>query len=236
MSFDWDFLIKSLPQIAARIPITLLLSVLALFLGLILGFLLALCRINQVPILNQFASLFISFNRGTPLLINLYLVFFSFPIMLQNFSKQMGWSLNVNDVNPYLLAIIAYSFNCSGYLAEIIRSALCSVDKGQTEAAQSVGLTYFQALKRIVIPQALVVATPNIGNLFVSLIKGTSLAYAVTIEEILGHAKTLATSGYTYLEAYINVTIIYWILCFIFQKIFHGAEKYLKRFRAEITV
>ena len=104
------------------------------------------------------------------------------------------------------------------------------------EAAHAVGLTTWQGLKRIVIPQALVVALPTLGNIFLGLIKGTSLAYAVRVLEVLAKAKIIAGDGYQYLETYIDAAIIYWIVSFIFERIFIILEYRLNRFRGEVVV
>ena len=107
---------------------------------------------------------------------------------------------------------------------------------GQLEACYSVGMTRGQALYRVVMPQAMAIAMPNLSNHYISLFKGTSLAYSVTVVEILGRAKVLASQGYTYLEAYIDVAVIYWVLCILFENLFYLIEKRIKRFRAEIKV
>jgi len=99
-----------------------------------------------------------------------------------------------------------------------------------------VGLTKFQTLRRIVIPQALIVATPNLGNIFLSLMKGTSLAYAVSVVELLGRAKIEAAEGFNFMEAYVDVAIIYWIISFIFEKLFVIYESRLKNYKKEVTM
>jgi len=149
---------------------------------------------------------------------------------------KMGWHINANNVNPYVIAIIAFSLSSAAFLSEIIRSALSSVDKGQSEASYSVGLTKFQTLRRIVIPQALIVATPNLGNIFLSLMKGTSLAYAVSVVELLGRAKIESAEGFNFMEAYVDVAIIYWIISFIFEKLFVIYESRLKNYKKEVTM
>jgi len=121
--------------------------------------------------------------------------------------------------------------NASAYLSENIRSALNSVDKGQIEAGYSVGMTSSQNLRRIVIPQALVVALPNFSNVFLEITKDTSLAFSVMIVEIMAKASVEASSGYKYLEAYVDAAIIYFIVCYIFGKAFIILENRLKRYK-----
>jgi L-cystine transport system permease protein len=178
---------------------------------------------------------YISFVRGTPLLVQIYVIFFGLPRFFDYFNATTGWHFPSEDIPPLLFALIAFTINTSAYLAETIRSALQSVDSGQMEAAHAAGLTTYQGLKRIVIPQAFVVALPSLGNVFLGLIKGTSLAYAVRVLEVLAKAKIIAGDGYQYLETYIDAAIIYWILSFIFERIFFLLENRLNRFRGEVT-
>jgi len=182
------------------------------------------------------AAFYVSFFRGTPLLVQIYVIFFGLPELFDYINSRTGWHLPANDIPPLLFALFAFTINTSAYLAETIRSALQSVDSGQMEAAHAVGLTTWQGLKRIVIPQALVVALPTLGNIFLGLIKGTSLAYAVRVLEVLAKAKIIAGDGYQYLETYIDAAIIYWIVSFIFEKIFIILEYRLNRFRGEVVV
>lgn len=236
MFLDWEFMTSSFPKILQAVPIALMISIASLLLGFIIGFLLAMCRMLRIPVLSGFAKLYVSFARGTPLLVNLYLVYFALPILVYSIGQSMGWNISINSVDRYVLAITAFALNSAAYISEIIRSSLSAINAGQLEACFSVGMTRSQALYRIVMPQAMAIAMPNLSNHYISLFKGTSLAYSVTIVEILGRAKVLASQGYTYLEAYIDVAIIYWVLCIVFENLFYLIEKRIKRFRTEIKV
>lgn len=205
MNFDIQFAIKSFPIIFKAAPISIFITIISLSFGFIIALLLTLFRMNKVPVLNQLSKFYISFVRGTPLIVNLYILYFVVPYLISRLGVKLGWHINANNINPYVIAIIAFSINSAAFLTEIIRSALISVDKSQSEAAYSVGLTKFQTLRRIVIPQALVEAVPNFGNTFLSLIKGTSLAYAVSVVELLGRAKIVASDGFNFIEAYVDV-------------------------------
>lgn len=236
MFLDWEFMINSFPKILQAVPIALMISIASLLLGFMIGFLLAMCRMLHIPVLSGFAKLYVSFARGTPLLVNLYLVYFALPVLVYSLGQSMGWNISINSVNRYALAITAFALNSAAYISEIVRSSLSAINVGQLEACYSVGMTRSQALYRIVMPQAMAIAMPNLSNHYISLFKGTSLAYTVTIVEILGRAKVLASQGYTYLEAYIDVAIIYWVLCIVFENLFYLVEKRIKRFRTEIKV
>ncbi|HEY8805592.1 MAG TPA: amino acid ABC transporter permease [Clostridium sp.] len=236
MNFDIQFAIRAFPKILEAAPISVFITVVSIIMGLIIALFITLVRTNKVPILNQLTKIFISFVRGTPLIVNLYILYFVVPYLISELNNKMGWHINANNVNPYVIAIIAFSLSSAAFLSEIIRSALSSVDKSQSEAAYSVGLTKFQTLRRIVIPQALIVATPNLGNIFLSLMKGTSLAYAVSVVELLGKAKIEAAEGFNFMEAYVDVAIIYWIISFIFEKFFSIFESRLKSYKKEVTM
>ena len=202
---NYTFLIDTFFIALSGVPITLLVTIVALLMALPLGFLLALTRINQVPVLNWFSRIYVSFVRGTPIIIQIFIVYASVPLILSLFFEKYNININVYNINPIWYAFIVFSFSTTAILIEVFRSALSTVNKGQLEAAQSVGLSNFQAYRRIVIPQALVVALPNICTATVNLIKATSLGYAMSLQEITLKAKVAANVGYNYVEAYIDM-------------------------------
>ena len=145
----------------------------------------------------------------------------------------MGSSFNVFDnVNPFWYAVIVFSLNTIALLAEVFRSALMSIDKGQLEAGVSIGLTEWQTYRHVIIPQALVVALPAVCNITVNLIKGTSLAFLMTVKDVLAIGKIAASYGYNYIEAYLDVFIVYIIVCTIVQIAYKLVEQRLRVFRA----
>ncbi|BBI33307.1 amino acid ABC transporter permease [Cohnella abietis] len=232
MVFDIDFAIKSLPKIISGIPMTLLISVFAIMFGLMIGFLVTLCQMYKVPVLNRISMIYVSFIRGTPLLVQIYVTYYSLPMVIDWAGMKLGLNISSADLPPLAFALTAFTFYSGAYLSETIRSSLGSVDNGQMEAAYSVGLTTGQAFRRIIIPQAFVVAIPNIGNIFLGLIKGTSLAFTVMIIEVLSNAKIVAADGYRYMEAYVDAAIVYWVLCIFFERLFVWLEKRSGRFKA----
>lgn len=228
---NYTFLIDTFFVALSGVPITLLVTIVALLVALPLGFLLALTRINQVPVLNWFSRIYVSFVRGTPIIIQIFIVYASVPLILSLFFKRYNININVYDINPIWYAFIVFSFSTTAILIEVFRSALSTVNKGQLEAAQSVGLSNFQAYRRIIIPQALVVAMPNICTATVNLIKATSLGYAMSLQEITLKAKVAANVGYNYVEAYIDIFLVYIILCSIVEYGFKLYEKRLRRYK-----
>lgn len=228
---NYTFLIDTFFIALSGVPITLLVTIVALLMALPLGFLLALTRINQVPVLNWFSRIYVSFVRGTPIIIQIFIVYASVPLILSLFFEKYNININVYNINPIWYAFIVFSFSTTAILIEVFRSALSTVNKGQLEAAQSVGLSNFQAYRRIVIPQALVVALPNICTATVNLIKATSLGYAMSLQEITLKAKVAANVGYNYVEAYIDIFLVYIILCSLVEYGFKIYEKRLRRYK-----
>lgn len=225
---NYKFLIDTFFVALSGAPIAILITIVSLLIAIPLGFLLALVRINEVKILNRFAQVYISFVRGTPLIIQIFIIYNSVPIILSEIFTKLDIKINIYEVNPIWYAFIVFSLNTIAILTEVFRSALGTVSKGQLEAAQSVGLTNVQAYTKIIIPQALVVALPNICTATTNLIKGTSLGYAMSLKEINLRAKVAANVGYNYVEAYIDIFLVYIIICSIVE---YGFKLYERRLR-----
>ncbi|MDF2067269.1 amino acid ABC transporter permease [Bacillus sp. Cr_A10] len=228
---NYEFLIDTFFVALSGVPVTLLVTVVALLIALPAGFLLALTRINQIPVLNRISQVYVSFVRGTPVIIQIFIVYASVPLILTSLFEKYQINIKVYEINPIWYAFIVFSFSTTAILIEVFRSALITVNKGQLEAAQSVGLTNFQAYRRIVIPQALVAALPNICTATVNLIKATSLGYAMSLQEITLKAKVEANVGYNYVEAYIDIFIVYIILCSLVEYGFKLYEKPLRKYK-----
>lgn len=229
---NFDFIIESVPELIGAIPITLLMAFAAAIAGWILGLGIALIRKNKIPVISQICAVFVSFMRGVPLIILLYISYYALPIAINNYFVSIGREIDINAVPAVVYAILALVLDQAAYSSEIFRSALSAVDEGQMEACYSVGMTKSQALIRIILPQAMAIALPNLSGLFLGLVKGTSLAYYVGVYEITATANLLAMPALNFIEAYIMTTVIYEIISFIFNKVFRGCENKLKRFRA----
>lgn len=231
MSFDIEFVLNTFPKILKAVPMTLFISIFSITLGLIIGLIIAICRNNNIPILKTISAIFVSFIRGTPIIVQLYVVFYGFPQLLTYLHQSLGWKVSSNGISPIAIALIAFTLNAAAYLSENIRSALNSVNKGQLEAAYSIGMTSFQSYRRIILPQALVSALPNFSNVFLQITKDTSLAFSVMVVEIMATSSVEAAAGYKYLEAYLDAAIIYFIVCYIFAKLFVILENRLQRYK-----
>ena len=190
------------PMLLALIKVTVPLTIVTFIIGLTLALAVALARLSANAALSWLARAFISIFRGTPLIVQLFIIFFGLP--------QLGVKFN-----SWIAAAIALSLNVAAYAAEIIRSAILSVPKGQWEAAETIGMSRSTALKRIILPQAARVAVPPLSNTLISLVKDTSLAATIGVTEMFHTAQIAAAPSGDFLELYLVAAALYWIICFI---------------------
>ena len=226
--FDFELVFTQIPTLLQYLPVTLEIAVVAMIGSLVLGLILAVIKINKVPVLRQLAAVYISIIRGTPILVQLYVTYFGIPLILKAINQAYGTDFAVNGVAPIVYAFVALAVNQSAFNAEIIRASLESVDHGQLEAASAMGMTYLQSLRRIIIPEAFVVALPSLGNAFIGLIKGTSLAFVCSVVEMTAEGKILGGRTYRYFEVYISLALIYWVITFILERILILIEDRIK--------
>lgn len=225
MQLDFSYLIRTFWLCVKAVPVTLEITIVSLLLAIIPALFIALARIYHVKVIEQLCSIFVSFIRGTPIVLQILIVYSIMPSLLNSFVKRAGWSINVFEMNPVIYAFVVFGINSSASLSEVFRSAISSVNRGQLEAALSIGETHFQAFRRVVLPQAAVSALPNLCSTTVILIKNTSLAFMMTVREITGIAKIEAAYGYNYVESYIDIFIIYIAVCLLVELIFRKIER-----------
>ncbi|EGX59778.1 putative amino acid ABC transporter permease [Streptomyces zinciresistens K42] len=194
-----DLVVQDFPQLLEAMGITLLLGVVSFVLGCALGLPLALARISGYRLLRGVAIAYVSVFRGTPLLIQIMLVYYGLP--------QLGVM-----IEPVPSAILALTLYAAAYLSENFRAGVIAVDRGQWEAAQSMGMPYGRLLRRIVAPQAVRVALPPIGSRFIALMKDTSLASVVTVVELTRAAESIGSSTFRYMEAFAVAGLAYWLI------------------------
>ena len=223
--FDGELVFRQIPDLLKYLPTTLFLTAIALLIGLIIGLLIAVIRINKIPVLSQISAAFVSVMRGTPIIVQLYITYFGIPIALKYFNYYHGTEYDINAIPGIVFAMVALGLNQAAFDSETIRSAILSVDKGQIEAAKSMGMTGLQVLRRITLPQATSVALLPLGNSLIALIKGTSLAFTCSVVEITAAAKITAGKSYRYFEAYCSIAIIYWLITFILERVLVLIEK-----------
>ena len=225
MQLDFSYLIKTFWLCVKAIPVTLEITIVSLLLAVIPALLIALARIHKVRVIDVICRIFVSFIRGTPIVLQILIVYSIMPSLLNSLVKSAGWAINVFEMNPVIYAFVVFGINSSATLSEVFRSAISSVDRGQLEAALSIGETRFQAFRRVVFPQAVVSALPNLCSTTVILIKNTSLAFMMTVREITAVAKIEAAYGYNYVESYIDIFVIYIVVCLAVEFIFRKIEK-----------
>lgn len=204
-----EYMLGLVPVLLRYLPLTLQLAGIGMVLALILACLFAVIRVLRIPVLNQLTIVFISFFRGTPLLVQLFLFYYGLP--------QLVSALTVID--GVTATIMGLTMHFSAYMAESIRAAILGVDRSQTEAALSIGMTNGQMMRRIVLPQATRVALPTLMNYFIDMIKATSLAFTLGVTELMGATQKEAAGSFLYFEAFIVAAIMYWIVVEMLSKL-----------------
>lgn len=199
----WQLIADNLwPLAKAALTMTIPLTIISFAIGLVIALAVALARLSSNVVLSNIARFYISIIRGTPLLVQLFIVFFALP--------EFGVK-----IDPFPAAVIAFSLNVGGYAAEIIRSAIQSIPKGQWEAAETIGLNYTGTLQRIILPQAARVAVPPLSNTLISLVKDTSLASTILVTELLRQAQIIAAPTFEFFALYGTAAIYYWVICLV---------------------
>jgi putative S-methylcysteine transport system permease protein len=201
-ALDLDYMIGLVPVILGYVPLTLGMALAAMAAGLILALLLAVIRVLRVPVLDRLAAVFISFFRGTPLLVQLFLFYYGLPQVVAPLTA----------INGVTAAIMGLTLHFSAYMAESIRGAILGVDRSQWEAAQSIGMGQGQMMRRIILPQASRIAAPTLLNYFIDIVKSTSLAFTLGVTEMMGAAQKEAAGSFLYFEAFLVVAVIYWVM------------------------
>jgi His/Glu/Gln/Arg/opine family amino acid ABC transporter permease subunit len=208
------------PLAKAALTMTIPLTIISFIVGLVIALAVALARLSSNVVLSNVARFYISIIRGTPLLVQLFIVFYALP--------EFGVK-----IDPFPAAVIAFSLNVGGYAAEIIRSAIQSVPKGQWEAAETIGYNYTGALRRIILPQATRVAVPPLSNTLISLVKDTSLASTILVTELLRQAQIVAAPTFEFFALYGTAAIYYWVICLVLSfgqaRVEHRLERYVAR-------
>ncbi|WP_159884952.1 amino acid ABC transporter permease [Paenibacillus puerhi] len=221
-AFDITLVGLFLPKLLAYLHVTLFILFVSLLTGIVIGSILALIRLYKVPVLSKAVVVFVSFMRGTPILIQLFLVYYGLPELL----RMLG--VDLSNVHALAFVILTYGLHIAAFFSEIARSAVVTVERGQLDAAYAIGMTGREAFLRIVLPQALIVALPNMGNLVISSLKDTSLAFSLGVMDMSGRAETLGTTNH-YLEIYMALAVIYYAVSLTLEKLFAWAERRFQR-------
>ena len=220
METPWDLLLRSLwPLVSGALVGTIPLALASFALGLVLALGVALMRLSRVRIVSAIARIYISIIRGTPLLVQLFVIFYGLP------------AIGIK-IDPWPSAITAFALNVGGYAAEVIRAAILSVPKGQWEAGHTIGMSRAQTLRRIILPQAVRVSVPPLSNTFISLVKDTSLASLILVTELFRQAEKIATFSSEFMLLYIEAALVYWVICLFLSSGQNVIEKRLDRYVA----
>jgi len=233
---DLDYIVKTFLETLKGVPTTLIIMIVAMVLSFLPALFLALGQIYKVKGVRTFSLVYLAFIRATPPILLILFFYSLFPSLLNQFLKSIGSDVDIFKLNPIYYAFIIYSLMTTGSLSEILRSAILTVDKGQLEAAQAIGLTTRQAYVRIVFPQALRSALPNLANLVINIVKGTSLVFVMTIKDITAIARVEASYGYQYFESYFVIFLQYILICGLIQWGFSIIEKrYIRREKGQVV-
>lgn len=211
-----------LPMLKACILTTIPLSILAFILGIVLAFIVALMRLSNSRVLQAIAKFYVWIIRGTPLLVQLFIIFYGLP--------QFGIVLS-----PFTSAVVGLTISQGAYNSEVIRAAINAVPKGQWEAAHALNISKANAIRHIIIPQAALIAVPSVGNYFISLTKDTSLCAVLTVKEIFQVARAQVAVNFQPLWMYVEAGLIYLLLCTVLTFVQNRMEKYLGKHNAVLA-
>jgi L-cystine transport system permease protein len=225
MNFDFRFIVTAFFEILTALPLTLLISIVPLIIGFGIAVGVSLIRLYKVKVIHKIADFYVSFIRGTPMLLHIMIIYFALPQLFDSAADKYGWSIHSKSIPVVVFVLVAFSITAGAYMSEIIRSGILSVDRGQTEAAYAIGMSKLQMLKRIVFPQAFRVSLPNLCNLFIGFLHGSSLAFTVSVMEINGKANVIASTNWKFLESFIAAALIYWSLTWLSERITSVLEK-----------
>jgi len=219
-SATWELIWRNLwPMLVATVTKTIPLTAISFVLGLVIALVVALARLSSIGPLSAVARVYVSLIRGTPLLVQLFIVFYALP--------QIGLV-----IDPFPAAVLAFSLNVGGYAAEVIRAAILSIPKGQWEASETIGMGYTTTLQRVILPQAARVAVPPLSNTLISLVKDTSLASTILVTELLRVAQLAAAPTFDFFALYGVAAVYYWVICLILSFAQNRLESRLERYVA----
>lgn len=216
MIFDYNVIWEAMPLYLGGLLTTLKLLAISLFFGLLAALPLGLMRVSKQPVVNGVAWLYTYVIRGTPMLVQLFLIYYGLP--------QVGIELD-----PIPAAMIGFSLNMAAYACEILRAAIASIERGQWEAAASIGMTRAQTLRRAILPQAMRTALPPLGNSFISLVKDTALAATIQVPELFRQAQLVSARTFEIFTMYLSAALIYWILASILAHLQNRLEDRVNR-------
>ena len=230
MTFEFDTAVEAFAFILKHLPLTLFLPAVTLLIGIVLGSIIAIVRLRSNKLVNAVLAIVVSFFRSVPAILQVFIMYYSLPYLIAPIlSAVTGSVVKPFDVSPYWTAYIFFIIYQTAYQSENIRGALLSVDRGQLEAALAVGLSYYQAYKRIILPQAFAVAMPSFFTYYLHGIKSLALLFTIKIVDIFAAADIFAALYSRRTERYVADAIIYWLLCVVLTFVFNSWERSLSK-------
>ena len=230
MTFEFDTAVEAFAFILKHLPLTLFLPAVTLLIGIVLGYIIAIVRLRSNKLVNAVLAVVVSFFRSVPAILQVFIMYYSLPYLIAPIlSAVTGSVVKPFDVSPYWTAYIFFIIYQTAYQSENIRGALLSVDRGQLEAALAVGLSYYQAYKRIILPQAFTVAMPSFFTYYLHGIKSLALLFTIKIVDIFAAADIFAALYSRRTEPYVADAIIYWLLCVVLTFVFNSWERSLSK-------
>ena len=230
MTFEFDTAVEAFAFILKHLPLTLFLPAVTLLIGIVLGSIVAIVRLRSNKLVNAILAIVVSFFRSVPAILQVFIMYYSLPYLIAPIlSVVTGSVVKPFDVSPYWTAYIFFIIYQTAYQSENIRGALLSVDKGQMEAALAAGLSYYQAYKRIILPQAFAVAMPSFFTYYLHGIKSLALLFTIKIVDIFAAADIFAALYSRRTEPYVADAIIYWLLCVVLTFVFNSWERRLSK-------
>jgi glutamine transport system permease protein len=216
LNFDFDLILQSFPLLLLGAGVTVQITVLSVGFGLLIGMFVGVARLATLWPIKVMAAVYVDFIRGTPLLVQIFLIYFALPIIIGQ------------RIDPFIAAITACSINSGAYVAEIFRAGIQSIDKGQMEAGRSLGMTWAQTMRYIIMPQAFKRIIPPLGNEFIAMLKDSSLVSVIGFEELTRRGQLIIARTYGSFEIWITVAFIYLIMTFTISRFVDYLERRYK--------
>ncbi|MDR3361358.1 MAG: amino acid ABC transporter permease [Desulfovibrio sp.] len=221
--FSLEEMVRYIPILLEFLPVTLKIFINAVLIGCVGGSLMAMARIYRVPVARLFAVVFVSYTRGTPVLVQLMIAYYIFPLFLESLY------LPVNGLPPIFFVIAAYGLYMSANISEILRGAAAAIPRGQIEAAFALGMSNVQILRRVIAPQAFAIALPDFGTILLVGLKSTSLAFSVGVMDMVGRGQALGGQTMRNFEVFVALSIIYYAMTLLLESGIRWLERHFHR-------
>lgn len=230
--FDVSYLWGAFPELLPYLKVTFMVAGCSVVFGTVFGLFVAIGKLVNNPFINKLANGYTTVLRCTPSIVLLFLVYYGIPALASNFG------MNLNDIDRAIFVIVAFSLQFAAMMSEVIRSAYLAIDRGQYEAGVSVGLSPIQVYRRIIFPQAIVVALPNFGNGLITLLHEGAIAYTIGLIDVVGKAELIIAANFNThaLEIFLALSIIFWVISISIERLFELLEKWFSRGKKSLKV